>query len=709
MNEKEELKQSIFNFFEKQKSKTYAYNQLLKLFNVTKKEEPIFNEALRTLQIQGKVLFTNSKKYTLFPFNTSLVTGKIKYDNTDGYYVLVNNKKIFIPNYLLNGALEKDYCLINKNYKDKNNQYGEVKSIIYRKKDEYIFDYIYEDGKTKLVPYSFAFPYKINLKNIEKEKLVVGERVSLVLEKLDNNTYTAYVKDYIGHVTDPDFEIKTIAKKFDIELDIPQNVLKEVQEIKQYVTEKEMQGRTDLRDKRIVTLDGVDTKDIDDSFLVTKNLDTYTLLVSIADVSHYVKYGSKIYEDAKNRGNSYYPANFVIPMLHHLLSNGICSLNENVDRLTLSVSMTINKKGQVIDYNIFEGVINSKKKMSYEDVNKIFDGEIIPGYEPFINDLEVARELGEILNNVKCKRGYIDMGENEISSSKEEDNITIKSQERGIAEHMIEDFMLLANETIAKYAFSMSLPFIYRVHEKPDKEKVKEVLQVIKNMGYDIKVHHKLDTNYAMQEIMEQVSKLPEASIISLMILQTSMKRAIYTKDKMEHFGLALKNYTHYTSPIRRFIDLIVHMLIKKNLHGEVLKDQEELLEELTEICNHCNQTNKNADDFERAVNNMLIMEYLEQNTDKIFNVIIVNINSNTITVKTDNEIYGKIYIDSLTEKYNYDSKKKSLYHGNDTLNVGDTINVVVKKLDKEHNKITFKYLNKVLENETNTLKRIRK
>ena len=301
------------------------------------------------------------------------------------------------------------------------------------------------------------------------------------------------------------------------------------------------------------------------------------------------------------------------------------------------------------------------------------------------------------------------MGENEISSSKEEDNITIKSQERGIAEHMIEDFMLLANETIAKYAFSMSLPFIYRVHEKPDKEKVKEVLQVIKNMGYDIKVHHKLDTNYAMQEIMEQVSKLPEASIISLMILQTSMKRAIYTKDKMEHFGLALKNYTHYTSPIRRFIDLIVHMLIKKNLHGEVLEDQEELLEELTEICNHCNQTNKNADDFERAVNNMLIMEYLEQNTDKIFNVIIVNINSNTITVKTDNEIYGKIYIDSLTEKYNYDSKKKSLYHGNDTLNVGDTINVVVKKLDKEHNKITFKYLNKVLENETNTLKRIRK
>jgi len=349
--------------------------------------------------------------------------------------------------------------------------------------------------------------------------------------------------------------------------------------------------------------------------------------------------------------------------------------------------MEINPNGKVVDFKIEESVINSKKKMNYNDVNSVLKGNMVPGYEDYYDTLKNMEELHHILDKNKKKRGYINFGDNDIDSKMENGNVHINIPKRDTAEKMIEDFMLLANETVATYVFNMSLPFLYRCHDKPDKKRLKDVITELQEMGYDIKIHKPLDDNYGIQDILKQLEQYEEYPILAEKILQ-GIKRAIYTPDNIGHFGLALKLYTHFTSPIRRFIDLEVHTLLKDYIKGKYPENLDKLYEELVEISKHCNVTTKQSDELERDVNNKLMVMYMEQHQQDIFNVIICSITRNYLTVKTDNDIYGKINVKDLDGKYKFDEKNRVLYGNSVTLRVGDKIDVMFK--ETENDKIKF-------------------
>ncbi len=343
----------------------------------------------------------------------------------------------------------------------------------------------------------------------------------------------------------------------------------EVEKLPSEVKEEEMVGRRDLRDKTIFTIDGADTKDIDDAIsLDMLENGNYSLGVHIADVSYYVKEGSEIYQEAMERGTSVYLADRVIPMLPHKLSNGICSLNEGVDRLAMSCVMEIDSKGNVVSYDIFESVIRSRKKMTYTDVNKIIEENIIPeGYEPFADTLIKMEELAQILRKHKVERGYIDFGidESKIIVDETGKAIDIKLRNRGKGENLIEDFMIAANETVATCIYFMELPFIYRVHGEPNEEKINSFLTFVSSLGYTLSGKIKDMHPKTMQSILNQLKDKKEFHILSSLLLR-SMQKAVYDTDNIGHFGLASERYTHFTSPIRRFPDTTVHRLLRKYL-----------------------------------------------------------------------------------------------------------------------------------------------
>ena len=694
-----DLKTSIFDFFDSNRNKKYKIDELIKIFNLTKKEEILFREALLKLQQEEKIILKNCY-YMIFPNDNNLKVGRLNCDSNNLFYIQNDYKKIYVLNNNLDGSIIKDDVLYEVKGPYNGKEYAVIKDIIKRNNDNIIADCVIENGKIKLVPVTKGFNYNIILKSSDLKNLVSGARVLINLISYNDNNYYGNIIDYIGHKDDPNLFVKTIAMDLSIRTNFSEDVINEVKKIPQEVKKEELKERVDHRDKIIFTIDGIDTKDIDDAISLEINeRGNFVLGVHIADVSHYVKENSIIYNDAKSRGNSYYPANYVIPMLHHLLSNGICSLNEGVDRLTVSCIMEIDKSGNIISYNIEESVINSCKKMNYDDVNKVLNGEVVPGYEKYYDTLKLMEKLHYILDNKKKKRGYINFNSNEILTSIEQDEIKISEIKRDKAEKLIEDFMLLANNTVASYVYNMSLPFIYRCHDKPDKEKLKETITELQNMGYDIKVHKALDDNYCLQDILKQLEKYEEYPILSEKILQ-SIKRAIYTPNNIGHFCLALKNYTHFTSPIRRFTDLEIHTLLKKYIKGIYPENSDDLTDELKEIARHCNETTKLSDELERTINKKLVALYMQNHVNEVFNAVICSITKTNLTVKVDNCIYGKISISDLDEKYKFDPKTNYLYSKNKTLKSGDKIDVIFKGV--ENDKIKF-------ESPTSSLVRIRK
>ena len=682
----DDLTTSIFDFFDSNRTRKWTLDELKDLFCINENEEKVFEASLLKLQLDEKIILKNDY-YMVFPYDSDLRVGKIKYKD-ETYYINLGNRKLIVPDKFVNNAINGDHVLYELKRMYNGTCYAKVKDIIYRQTDEIIFDCEIKNNKLKLIPYSTNFNYDVKLSSSDTKNLVDGERVLIKLKEFDGDSYTGYIVDYIGHRDDPNLFIKTLAAEHNVSIDFPKEVVNEVKKIPQEVHEYELKDRIDYRNKQIFTIDGKNTKDMDDAISLEINeKGNYVLGVYIADVAHYVKSGSAIYNNAKLRGNSYYPANFVIPMLHHLLSNGICSLNEGIDRLTLSCIMEINPNGKVVDFKIEESVINSNMKMNYDDVNSVLKGNMVPGYEDYYDTLKNMEKLHHILDKNKKKRGYINFGDNDIDSKMENGNVHINIPKRDTAEKLIEDFMLLANETVATYVFNMSLPFLYRCHDKPDKKRLKDVITELQEMGYDIKIHKPLDDNYGIQDILKQLEQYEEYPILAEKILQ-GIKRAIYTPDNIGHFGLALKLYTHFTSPIRRFIDLEVHTLLKDYIKGKYPENLDKLYEELVEISKHCNVTTKQSDELERDVNNKLMVMYMEQHQQDIFNVIICSITRNYLTVKTDNDIYGKINVKDLDGKYKFDEKNRVLYGNSVTLRVGDKIDVMFK--ETENDKIKF-------------------
>ena len=474
--------------------------------------------------------------------------------------------------------------------------------------------------------------------------------------------------------------------------------MKEADELPSEVLKEEKNNRKDLTKEQIFTIDGDDTKDIDDAISYKKlSNGNHELGVHIADVSHYVIENSNLDKEAYERGTSVYLADRVIPMLPHKLSNGICSLNPEVERLATSCVMEIDTEGNIINYDIFKSIIKSRKQMTYKNVNKILEENIIPeGYEPFAETLKQMQELAKILRKNKIDRGYIDfeIDESKIIVDEKGKAIDVKLRERGIGEKLIEDFMIAANEAVATYINNMELPFVYRIHGEPSEEKINNFIKFVSILGYKIEGNKKEITPKNMQRMLEQLKNKEEYSILSSILLR-SMQKAVYDKNNIGHFGLASKCYTHFTSPIRRYPDLIVHRLLneyifEKNINEETVNKYEY---KLTDITAHSSERERAAVECEREVDDMKKAEYMQDHIGEEYQGMISSVMPFGMFVELPNLIEGLVHISDLTDDvYTYNEETFSIVGRKNKrgYRLGDKVKIQVKSANKEAKTVDF-------------------
>lgn len=665
-------------------------------------EKIIFN-----LEVKGLVYQNKNGTYCLIKDKPSICHGKAHFLLSGDMIVNDNNGCIVIvPRDKTDGVLEKDIVCVNKSYVDnKNNIYGTIDKIIKRKTNQISCEITFENGKNTLVPYNSKSKAKIRVDQKSIDKHGVGE-ILLVRLTTKSSQLDGYVEKVIGHKNEPDVDEKTIAYDHGFESDFSPKTIKELEKIPNFVDSNQAlkEKRKDLRNKNVFTIDGEDTKDIDDSICIEILPNgNYKLYVNIADVSYYVKDGTSISNDAYKRATSVYMNDTVLPMLPPKISNGICSLHPNVDRLTKTCEMIINKDGKVVDYDIYDSIICSKKKMTYEDVNEILvENKMIKGYEPFYEDLKIMSELSDILNNAKNQRGYLNLSKNELKAKGKGQSIQFQIRTQQIAEKIIENFMLLANETVAEHIYYRGLPFIYRIHEAPDEDKIQSFLNILKEQGFEFKSCRNITSNKYIQSIIENISKNEDTSeILSELLLINTMKKAKYSNISLRHFGLALQQYTHFTSPIRRFADLQVHRLL--NLYSKTYDiDYNGLDKFLNEVANHCSKQSNEADKAEREAKEMRMAEFMENNIGNIFDGLIIDINPTQIKVRTKEGFCGTININDLTDDtYYYDNVNKKLIgkNSNNIYTIGSPLRIKVKEASKKTRTIKFTSENKELKN----------
>lgn len=663
-------------------------------------EKIIFN-----LEVKGLVYKNKNGTYCLMENKPSICHGKAHF-LLSGDMIVTDDYgcKVIVPKDKTDGVLEKDIVCVNKSYVDiKNNIYGTIDKIIKRKTNQISCEIVFENGKNTLIPYNSKSKSKIRVDQKSIDKHGVGE-ILLVRLTTFSSQFDGHVEKVIGHKNEPDVDEKTIAYDHGFESDFSSKAIKELEKIPNFVDSKQAlkEGRKDLRNKNVFTIDGEDTKDIDDSICIEILPNgNYKLYVNIADVAYYVKEGTAISNDAYQRATSVYMNDTVLPMLPAKISNGICSLHPNVDRLTKTCEMIINKDGKVVDYDIYDSIICSKKKMTYEDVNKILiENQAVEGYEPFYEDLKIMNELSEILNKAKNQRGYLNLSKSELKAKGKGQSIQFQKKTQQAGEKIIENFMLLANQTVAEHIYYRGLPFIYRIHEAPDEDKMHSFLDVLKEQGLEFKNCKNVTSNKYIQNILESINKNEGTyETLSELLLINTMKKAKYSNISLRHFGLALQQYTHFTSPIRRFADLQVHRLL--NLYNKTYNiDYNELDKFLKEVANHCSKQSNEADKAEREAKEMRIAEFMENNIGNVFDSVIIDINSTQVKVRTQEGFCGIISINDLPDdNYNYDSVHNKLIGNNNVYTIGSQLKIKVKEASKKARIVKFTSESKQLKN----------
>ena len=679
---------------------SYPIDELFNMMNLKTVDE--FKELIKELnrlEDELKVYRTNKNRYMLFN-NSNLKLGVMMATKKNyGFVDIEGDEDVFIPPMLINNAIDGDKVVVEITSKKGMRLEGRIVKIVDRKLKEMVGEVYYKNDKIFIKLDDEKVKLNIRIDKDKSMGAVEGHKVLVkITNKLEGNNYRGEIIKIIGHKNDPGVDILSIVNKFGIEDKFSNEVIKELDSIPDTVSEEEKAGRRDLRDEVIFTIDGDDTKDIDDAISIERlENGNYKLGVHIADVSNYVKEGTKLYETAMDRGTSVYLADRVIPMLPHKLSNGICSLNPNQDRLAISCVMEINLKGDVVTYDIFESLINSKKQMTYKNVNKILEENIIPeGYEPFSEKLKMMKDLADILRKNKERRGYIDfdIDESKIIVNEKGEAIDVVLRERGTGEKLIEDFMIAANETVATCIYFMELPFIYRVHGEPNEEKINKFLSFVSSLGYQVNGKVKDLTPVAMQKILEQLKDKKEYHILSSMLLR-SMQKAIYDTVNIGHFGLGSKCYTHFTSPIRRFPDTTVHRLLRKYLfkqqiNNDVIEYEDKMLPVIAE---HSSKKERDSVECEREVDDMKKAEYMEKHIGETYSGMISSIMSFGMFIELPNLVEGLVRLDDLTDDhYTFDEstisligkKNKRGYH------LGDNVNVIVKSANKEARTVDF-------------------
>ena len=667
-----------------------------------------FTEELRKLEDEVVVYHSNKDKYMMLE-NSHLRKGVMRANKKGFGFVEVEglDDDIYVSQDNMNGAIHDDVVLVEITSKMNIDRIeGRVLKIIERKIQKYIglmkFDskgmghVILDDSKIKL---NIQVPKEKSLNAVDGHKVVVE------VDKMMNHNgrCEGHVCEIIGHVNDPGVDILSIIYKYNINVDFPDEVKSQVASMPMEVYESDLKGRRDLRDQVIFTIDGDDTKDIDDAISIEKlSNGHYRLGVHIADVSYYVKEGSPLDTEAMDRGTSVYLVDRVIPMLPHELSNGICSLNPNVDRLAMSCVMEFNNEGKQLDYEIFPSVIRSRIQMTYKKVNSILEKNIIPeGYEDFADDLRTMEELAEILRKAKVKRGYIDFGVEEAKILVDENCVPtdVVLRERGMGENLIEDFMIAANECVATHIYFMNLPFIYRVHEYPKEEKIRSFLGFVSSLGYQVNGNIKDVKPTTMQAILKQLQDKPEYKILSSLLLR-SMQKAVYKPENLGHYGLASKCYTHFTSPIRRYPDTTVHRLLRTYLvEGKVdMQTIKKWEEKLVYIAEHSSERERASVDCEREVDDMKMAEYMEKHIGEEYEGMISSITSFGMFVELDNLIEGLVPLRDMKDFFHFDEERMTLTGEKSHVkySIGERVVIKVVRASKEEKTIDFEVVRKV-------------
>lgn len=705
--DKEAIKERVREYFAKNNDKPLAVEELEEEIGVTDAES--FKGlviSLNELESAGELVRTRKNRFGL-PEKMNLIRGKIQM-HAKGFAFLIPDQEdqpdVYIHHSDMGSAMNGDKVLvrIEKTMEEGNRPEGKVIRILERAVSQIVgtfennraFGFVIADDK--------RIPNDIFIPKGKFNGAVNGHKVIVQITKYPEKQKRAEgeIVQILGHKNDPGIDILSIIYKYGIAIEFPDEVMEQARTTPEKISEKDFENRRDLRDQTLVTIDGADAKDLDDAVTVTEmDNGNYKLGVHIADVSYYVPRGSAIDKEAYERGTSVYLVDRVIPMIPHRLSNGICSLNPQVDRLTLSCEMEIDHQGTVVNHEIFPSVIKTTERMTYHDVNKILvdhDEQLREKYSPLVNMFETMEKLASILRNKRMKRGAIDFDFKEaavlVDKQGKPEDVVIR--ERSIAERLIEEFMLAANETVAEHFHWMDVPFIHRIHEDPDEGKLHQFFEFLAGLGLKVKGKANDIHPQSLQKIIDEVKDEPEEMIVSKLMLR-SMKQAKYDPQSIGHFGLATKFYTHFTSPIRRYPDLIVHRLIRTYLvDGKLDKNTlKSWKDKLPEIAKHTSEMERRAVDAERDTDDLKKAEFMKDKIGETFTGVISSVTSFGMFVELENTIEGLVHVSYLTDDYyHFDERRYSLI-GERTkkiYRIGEEVKVKVVDVNVDEHVVDF-------------------
>ncbi len=704
-NKKEKRKKVICDLLNDEFYVPMKEKELVMMLQVEKEDREEFKKLLDELVVEGKIQITKRGKYIKADetLAAQCIVGTFLGHAKGFGFVETQGQEAdyYVPEDKVNGAFHNDKVQ------------AALLPAVTGKRQEVEIIRILERGTSKIVG---TFQKSKNFGFVIPDNSRIAADIFIPIERsrgaVDGHKVVAELTSYggkdrkpegkiteiLGHINDPGVDILSIVKGYELPMEFSEKVMKQAERTASEVSDADREGRLDLRELTMVTIDGEDAKDLDDAVSLSVNGEEYELGVHIADVTNYVQENSALDREALKRGTSVYLVDRVIPMLPHALSNGICSLNEGVDRLALSCLMKMNKKGEVIDYNIAETVIRVDRRMSYTAVKKILEDQdegTKAEYKELVPMFEQMEELAEILRKKRRKRGSIDFDfpETKIILDKSGIPTEIKPYERNTATKMIEDFMLLANETIAQHFYWMELPFVYRTHDNPDPEKIEKLSLFIHNFGYGIKMNKEEVHPKEIQKLLEKIDGTPEEALISRLTLR-SMKKAKYSVAGTGHFGLACQYYCHFTSPIRRYPDLQIHRIIKEQLRGRLKEERIAHYEAiLPEVAKHSSETERRADEAERETEKLKKAEYMESHIGEHFAGVISSITNWGIYVELPSTIEGMIHVSKLPGDFFYYDESNYEMVGQDTgkrYKLGERIEIYVDSVDKVTRTIDF-------------------
>ncbi len=697
------FKDKLLEFMKEEAYKPLTFKELLQTFEIEGKMKKALLVALNELEDEGKIIFTRTERYGV-PEKMNLITGTLE-GHQKGYAFLIPDDKdlkdLFISPVDMNGAMHGDRVIVRpmKVSDEVKSPEGKVIRIIERANKYVIGTFQKSRHFGFVVPDDKRIAFDIFVPQEEFNNAQANNKVSVkILEWPDKRKNPeGTIVDVIGDIEDTKTHIEAVLLAKKVRQVFPEDVIKEAKRVSEDgIHEEELKRREDLRALPIITIDGADAKDLDDAVYAEKiNDNEYVLGVHIADVTHYVKEDRKLDKEALKRATSIYISDRVIPMLPKELSNGVCSLNPGEDKLTISVEMTINKEGKVIDHKIFESVVNNRFRMTYDDVQEILEDneELSEKYKEIVPMLKTMEELSLILRNKRDLRGAIDFEfpETKIITDETGKAIDVTKYERKTSNKIIEEFMLVCNETVAENYYWLNMPFVYRIHEDPDEEKMYEFSKFIHNLGYTLKgndVHPR-----ELQKLLNKIKNTKEESLINNMMLR-SLKKAIYSPDADKHFGLAAQYYCHFTSPIRRYPDLQIHRIIKGQLRGKYSEtDLHKLFERTAMVAEHSSKMERVADEVERNTDKIKIAEFMFDKIGEEYEGVISGVTSFGLFVQLENTVEGLVHISNIVDDYYiYDNEKKELFGqgSNKVFKIGDSVKIRVENVSIPKAEIDF-------------------